>query len=436
MSCAIRASNRIRIGCGLGLLLLLGGAGSSSAWAQAGGAGGTGAGGAGGATSTTPSCADATMFPNPIVLTGSSAFEPTASYFAAKAAALSPPVTVIYNATGSCTGVAAVTGSTRAPLTKTGHVYKTMDAAGKPVQSSCQLDAASAAPIYGDIGVSDVFYESCGLGARPATIGDLQGPVQAMLMIVNAANTGVQALSAEQAAAIWGCGANKVAGFTDDTSAAGIQQRDMNSGTQILIAKNIGVPEGAFKGKSASGSGALADAVAAQAAATTGIGFVAADTYKSKVSAGAAIHSLAFRGLGQTKAFYADSVASAQDRRNVRDGHYVIAGPEHFVVTLTNGAPSAAAQKFIDWVNGNTMVDASASTWIDLEATAGTIPQCAMRVAHTSDGGPMTPYAPAKPCGCYFESKATGMAAPTGCTACSATVPCAGGKTCSYGFCE
>lgn len=427
--------NRYRgwVAAGLGLAIVLGLAGGASAWAQAGGAGGIGLGlgGAGGGTAT-PSCADPTLFPKPIILTGSSAFEPTASYFAAKAAALATPYTVIYNATGSCSGLTAVQG--HVALTATGDVYKTVDANGKPVKTTCQIDAT---PMYADIGVSDVFYDSCMNSPLPATVTDTQGPVQAMLPIVAAANASVQAISAEQAAAIWGCGAaSKVGMFTDATSANGTQQRSATSGTQILMAKNIGVDAAAFMGHANSTGGALIASMTAGAAAEPMqvIGFVAADSYKGALATTppAPIRALAFRGLMQTKAYYADSTASSFDRRNVRDGHYVVAGPEHL---FTLGAPSANAQQFLNWMNGVTMIDGNANTWIDLTAAAGTIPQCAMKVTHTADGGFMTPYTPPAPCGCYFESKATGVAAPAGCTACSTTVPCATG-TCSFGFCE
>ena len=428
----------LRVAEGVGLIVFLGATGGAAAWAQAGGAGGaagaTGAGGAGGSGSTTPSCSNATLFPNPIVITGSSAFEPTASYFAVKASAQVPPVTIIYNPTGSCAGVGAL--KDHQMLTGSGDVYKTIDTAGKPVKTTCTIDTA----LFADVAVSDVFYESCDLGARPATIGDVQGPVQAMLPIVAATNTAVTAISAEQAAAIWGCGAlSKVGMFTDETSATGIQQRNKDSGTQILMAKNINVAANMFKGHGNSSGGNMLTSMTMGAASQPMqvIGFIAADAYKSALSAAtpAPIKSVAFRGVGQTKAYYADSTATAQDRRNVRDGHYVIAGPEHMIVSLTAGAPSANAKKVIDWINGDAMIDTSPYTWIDLEAAAGTIPQCAMTVTHTSDGGPMAPYTPCKPCGCYFESKATGTP-PASCTVCMTSAQCPTGKSCSYGFCE
>jgi hypothetical protein len=255
--------------------------------------------------------------------------------------------------------------------------------------------------------------------------------------VVASSNTTVQAISAEQAAGIWGCGsAGKVGMFIDDTSATGTQQRNKDSGTQMLVAKNIGVPGDMLRGHMNATGGAVLTSMTMGAATQPMqvIGFVAADAYKGALSAATPvpIHSLAFRGFGQTKAYYADSTATAQDRRNVRDGHYVVAGPEHL---FTNGTPSANAKKVIDWINGDAMIDASPNTWIDLEAAAGTIPQCAMTVTHTSDGGPMAPYTSCKPCGCYYESKATGTP-PASCTVCTTNAECSAGKSCSYGFCE
>src|SRR5689334_3268650 len=57
-----------------------------------------------------PNCNDATMFPNPIYVAGSSAFEPAAGNMAIKLSALTgaDQVTIIYKATSSCDGPAAI----------------------------------------------------------------------------------------------------------------------------------------------------------------------------------------------------------------------------------------------------------------------------------------------------------------------------------------
>ena len=63
------------------------------------------------------------------------------------------------------------------------------------------------------------------------------------------------------------------------------------------------------------------------------IGFLAADSYDANRTM---LNALAFQAFGQSKAYYADSTADAFDKRNVRDGHYVVWGPEHFFVAVDN----------------------------------------------------------------------------------------------------
>jgi hypothetical protein len=68
----------------------------------------------------------------------------------------------------------------------------------------------------------------------------------------------------------------------------------------------------------------------------------------------------------------------------------------------------------------------------------GLIPQCAMKVTRSTDGGDLSPYTPPAPCGCYYASQVpVGKAAPTGCAACTTSAECSdGGGTCNHGFCE
>src|SRR5882672_4789624 len=72
-------------------------------WAQDGG-------------TTVPSCSNATLFPNPIYLTGSTDYQPTAGTFGAKMSGLTDPnlkATIIYqNALGSCDGPPAILDGT------------------------------------------------------------------------------------------------------------------------------------------------------------------------------------------------------------------------------------------------------------------------------------------------------------------------------------
>jgi hypothetical protein len=380
-----------------------------------------------------PNCNDTTMFPNPIYLSGSSAFEPTAGNMAIQLSKLTgaDQVTIIYSATSSCDGPAHIRDNT----TLTGSADYFVPNATDPTKAdkkSCSLDAA---PTKADVGPCDVFYGNCPGNdpTIPAGLVDVQGPVQAMIFIVPESNTTNTNLSAAEAQDIWGCGmSGGVEPFTSDTTDT--QQRNAGSGTQGVVAKAINVPPGSFKGKMNTAGGDLVTSLLAAPNPASAIGFLAADSYDTKR---ATLNALAFQAFGQSKAYYADSTADAFDKRNVRDGHYVVWGPEHFFAAADNTGKitNANAAKFIGWVNGT--VTTAAFKYIDVEAKAGVIPQCAMKVTRDQDGGFLRRYTPAASCGCYFESIATKTPTPVGCTSCAADADCAAaGKHCFNTFCE
>src|SRR3954447_21534558 len=94
---------------------------------------------------TVPNCSDATMFPNPIYLAGSTAYQPTAGLFAAQLASLpaADKVTIVYqNGLGSCDGPAAIMSGSM--LTGTATVWTAgPNFATDPTsvtKSSCTLD--------------------------------------------------------------------------------------------------------------------------------------------------------------------------------------------------------------------------------------------------------------------------------------------------------
>jgi ABC-type phosphate transport system substrate-binding protein len=384
---------------------------------------------------TTPTCASLT---NPVYVDGSSAFVPTAGAFAVKlASSTANQMTVVYTSPGSCSGVNDIANNK--PLTGTG-AYFTLSSATPPalVKNTCTLATTQTA----DVAISDVFFGSCGTAvtvAQPATLKDFPGPAQAMEFIVEKANTTTQYITAAEANILYTCGAT--AGISTFSSAGGIFCRDQNSGTQIIIASNIGLPAaGLTMCMSVSGS-AMPTSVAGFATTNASIGFVGADIYDAnRTSLGA----LAFKANGQTSAYYADSTPSARDRQNVRDGHYTPWGYEHmFAYVDGSGVPTNAnAKKLINIINGVT-ADSSVGDPVVVEATAGTIPVCAMGVKKTDDApGYMTTVTPT--CTCAYLKAATGTA-PTSCVACgggsdggadAAAGGCTGGKTCQHGFCE
>jgi hypothetical protein len=378
---------------------------------------------------TNPNCNDATMFPNPIYLAGSSAFEPTAGKIAVKLSAQTTKYTLIYKATASCDGPAAIVGNVT--LTGNGDTF-TVDPADatKVVTKQCSLDATAT---KADIGACDVSYDACTGTAVPSGVADFSGPVQAMEFIVPEVNTTITAISSEQAAAIWGCGMPGMVGmFTDETA---IQQRNAQSGTQIMVSKYIGVPAAMMKGvMNGTGGNLVTSLLAVTSNPQAAIGFYAADGYDTKR---ATLNALAFRGVGQTKAYYADSTAAATDKKNVRDGHYQIFGPVHLFANVGTGTVATGnAKKAIDWIQGTAEIEAGKPLgFIDIEGGAGMVPQCAMNVKRDSDGGLLKPYTPPVKCGCYFEKVVT-QTSSAACVPCTTDASCSGGKTCQSQFCE
>ena len=384
------------------------------------------------AQTTTVACGDTSQLPNPIYLAGSSAFEPILGQLSVQIRA-KQGVSIIYSAIASCNGVSAISPPadlpTPQPLTGTAHYY-TLDPTDNTtvMTNSCTLAGNTMA----SIGVSDVSFESCQSTVRPASLGEWFGPEQAMLIIVPERNVSLTALSSQQAAAIWGCGQQGNQGtFVDETK---IQQRSPTSGTQILVARNIGVPETAFKGKTNASSALLVNSLLAVPDPQTAIGFVANDFYATKRNV---LNSVAFRGIGQKKAYYADSDSVVDDLINVREGRYMIQGPLHFFAPMTNGAPSGSAATVLNWLAGSVPIDpADTASYVRTVASLGDVPQCAMKVRIDKDGGLFSPYTPPVTCDCAFQ-KAKNLRLPAGtCRACKADSECSGGLRCQTGYCE
>ena len=394
---------------------------------------------------TTPNCNDPSL-PNPVYLTGSSAFEPMLAKFsvaiqnANQGKAASEQLTIVYLVPASCDGITSALN--QPALTGGGHYYLPDPAAtatGGALTMNCQFDdpATGNLGIKPHIGVSDVPFNLCPgneTNPLPATLGNWNGPIQSMLIVVPKANATTTSISAEQAADIWGCGAN--GGITPYTDEAAIQQRSATSGTQILVGRAINVSPSAFKGNPNSGTGPLITSLLAVSDPTKAIGFVAADAYQSAANAGK-MNALAFRAFNQTKAYYADSTATAIDKRNVRDGHYAIQGPLNFFAPLTAGAPTPLVKKTIDYISGTVPIDpAKPNGYVDIVANAGDVPTCAMTVQIAPNStGYFSAYKPAVACGCYFESVVT-KTSPATCTPCTAATTCPAGTTCQTGFCE
>jgi len=128
-------------------------------------------------------------------------------------------------------------------------------------------------------------------------------------------------------------------------------------------------------------------------------------------------------GVRQTKAFYADSTADTFDKKNVRDGHYVVWGPSTSSRRPTRRRTPSRTRRPPASSLGQRTTATTAFNYIQIEAKAGIVPQCAMKVTRSADGGYLSAYTPAAPCGCFYESVTTNTAVPTGCTACTSDTP-------------
>jgi ABC-type phosphate transport system substrate-binding protein len=382
--------------------------------------------------------------PNVIVVTGSIDFEPVLKELAVRMAAETPPATVVtVSSAAQATSCAAVAGL--AAGTEFGGLpgrYYTRSGS-EITTKSCTLSAGQTP----HVAISDAFYESC-TGApqpRPADIADVLGPVQPIVFAVPQANTIIQTLTQEEARLIYGCGVSSALSVADYFSnPGGVFCLEPASGSQLLVARNLGLVESGLIApkcvRKANDARLLFDLIPLPTpceAATSmcqppmaAVGFsnmAAFEVNRTRVK------QLAFRAAGQTMAFYADSGPLVSDRRNVRDGHYPVWGYVHFITRTTGGNLSPQASELIGWING--AKTSAAIDHVSIEAAAGLIPLCAMKVKRSSDGGLLSPYSPQTPCHCGFEARAT-QASPVACTPCVSATACPSGLTCRHGFCD
>lgn len=343
-----------------------------------------------------------------------------------------PAVTLVYVASGSCNGVSAVLGA-QTPLkalsTDT-NPPTYWDAGGSA--STCDISM----PVQADVGISDVFAETCidlpnGLGA----VVDNLGPVQAMTFAVPNSSS-QKSISAEAAYMVFGFGAKS--GVKPWIDPASMFVRSASSGTEQMIASAIGVGASQWQGTSEPNSTAVITALntangAGGAVAEKAIGILSADLVDSNRNT---IHELAYRHYKQNCGYLPDSTAKKFDKANVRDGHYAIWGPIHLLrrtdIDLANQTYIKLA---VDYVTG--AQDPPGVDLIAFEASSHVVPQCAMRVKRDQELGPMTPWTPPRPCGCYYELNADTS---TNCQTCTGVGDCPSGWSCpihsGQGYCE
>lgn len=379
-------------------------------------------------SATRAEAADCHGLSNPLFVAGSSAVKPLLAEIAKLLVVTQRPegpVTVVYLGVGSCVGVDAILNGTGL----SGSALSYWDDQG--TEQTCSLDVAAAT--RADIGVSDVFASTCFNLANglPSNITDFLGPVQTMTFVVPRSST-QSSISGEAAYYVFGFGADS--GAQPWTDEAFLFQRNDQSGTQRMISRAIRLDPSRWRGVSTMSSGDLRQRVIAAGNVNpeASVGILAADEADDNR---AALKVLAYQHFGQSCGFFPDRGPTSYEKRNVRDGHYVIWGPLHLLTTVDgNGRPTnAIANDVISYMIG-TKPPPSGLDLIYLEAQRHVVPQCAMRVTRTQEIGPLQPYTPSSPCGCYYEQLTNGS---TTCMPCGVDSDCsASGVVCSYHFCE
>ncbi|MFO0553518.1 MAG: hypothetical protein U0271_34365 [Polyangiaceae bacterium] len=302
------------------------------------------------------------------------------------------------------------------------------------MEATCDLPFDSGDPaepeLVPDIVLSEVFPSTCasfpnGLG----TVQDFQGPALGFAFIVPPDST-AQSISGEAAYLTFGFGAasHVVAPWDDPLT---ILHRDKNSGAENVFAKVLGLDVEKFSGTSLNSTGTLINtvAMAAGAAIDSTIGGANVSILDQRR---ADVRMLAYQHFEQTCGYFPDSTSTSFDKANIRDGHYPIWGVVHILTRVDAGVPvNLGANRFINLVRGSDEI--AGLDPIALEAESSLVPQCAMMVVRSEEGGPLSSFLPDNPCGCYFEELTGG----TSCQSCSSPADCpAEFPECSYGYCE
>lgn len=381
---------------------------------------------------TAPPCAvDAA--PNPVMVLGSTGFP-----MEALAKAMGSSATIFYLEKGSCDGVASMVLNDP----KLTGVVQQYDAAGKA--TACTLAEDHAA----DIALSSLFAASCDgqsgladLVTLPAGVADLLGPVNPVLFAVPATSH-ERVISAEAAYRVYGFGAQSgVDPWTDEMS---IFRRRSSSGNQQTVARTLGIPFDALRGRDSNGSSNMLPALLQAPSPDRAIGISSSEIVEPNHDV---LKTLAYRHYGQPVGFYPDGDPAALDRKNVRDGHYFMWIPLHVLVRTSAGDPVAApgprqdarnaAVKRLAYVMTSRAAPPVAS--VDLFGAMkrlGNVPQCAMHVQRAKEGAPLEPFTPTSSCDCAFEAAWPGST-PSECSPCRDASECPQSRpSCNFGFCE
>ncbi|HEY0469058.1 MAG TPA: hypothetical protein VGC79_32920, partial [Polyangiaceae bacterium] len=256
--------------------------------------------------------------PNPVFVSGSSLLLPLVGAMAAVLSAPPTPITVVFQATDSCTAAAAFSTTEPPALTGAG---RTWDYTG--AQSSCDLGVGFPT----DVGISELFPASCGTSLA-GNVSEQLGPVDALAFVVPRASQAT-AISKGAAYMVFGFGAQSPPLIQPWNNPSTILHLAATSPTQLMLGLGIGVPAARWRPISnvASNVSAMVAALAGSTSPDSTIGILTSDVADTQRGL---LKELAYQDAGQSCAYFPDSTVSAKDKQNVRDGHYPLWGRTHF----------------------------------------------------------------------------------------------------------
>ncbi|HUJ57413.1 MAG TPA: hypothetical protein VLX92_02940 [Kofleriaceae bacterium] len=339
------------------------------------------------------------------------------------------PITLVFTTSGSCVNIdnfynhtAAITAAMQyAPSIAENPTWN-------PATDATLTCTPPGTGVFPDVGNSALFVGSCTTEQPPATVVLENGPIQAYVMAVPKASSQI-AITFEEAYFVFGFGmAGMVTPWIDETQ---MFIRTTTKSTLLTWAANIAVPGAKWKGVMFDGSPMVVSALQTSTNPEAAIGILGAEVYDADRSF---LTELAFRAKDQYAAYFADSTQTSRDKQNIRDGHYTVWSPTVWMYNVdANMQPvNVSAQYVVDMIAGKVVTPAPSFDPTVIVADVGLVPDCAMRVTRTFDGGPLSLYHPAEgSCTCKFLDTVD----VSQCATCSDANPCATG-VCRGGYCE
>ena len=347
----------------------------------------------------------------------------------------SKPITLVWITSGSCANIdlmyhhipaAGITGTmSYAPSQAEATTFTT---ASTPF--TCTPTIAPAT--FPDIGNSALFNSACTAEAPPATLSLTIGPRQGYVLAMPR-GTSETSITAEEAYFLFGFGPTMLqamsAAIMPWIDEGQLWIRTDSKSTLLAWAANISVPPAKWHGTKLNGSPDVVNALLTSANAPAAIGILGSEVYDGLRGS---LTVMAFRAFGQYAAYYPDSTATSRDKKNLRDGHYTVWSPTIWMQNTDGTNPvNADAAYVVDMIAGHPVTPEPNFTPTVVVAGVGLVPDCAMRVQRTFEGGPLSLYKPPTSCTCRYEATVDASS----CNTCSADTPCATG-VCRDGYCE